>query len=82
MFSFQTPSSSMISGATAPGSLGLSNPGRVETYAGGQNPIVNLQEVSKKHFEFDFQLKRLNTVATNLREEFKAVDKKLNNLET
>ena len=58
------------------------NAGRVTTYAGGQNPITNLVEVQKKQFEFDFQLKRIQSVAGSLKEEFKASDKVLNNLET
>ena len=62
--------------------MGMMNPGRSQSYAGGINPMVNMQEVSKKHFEFDFQIKRLSTVSTNLREEFKNLDKKIHVLET
>ena len=38
--------------------------------------------MQKKQFEFDFQLKRIQTVASTLKEEFKASDKVLSTLET
>ena len=59
-----------------------SNAGRVTTYAGGENPVTSMTQVQKKQFEFDFQLKRIQTVAGSLKEEYKASDKVLSNLET
>jgi hypothetical protein len=53
------------------------NPGASSTYAGGPNPITTMAEISKKQFEFDFQIKRITISANSLKEDFKGTDKKL-----
>jgi hypothetical protein len=40
-----------------------------------------LQDITKKNFEFDFQIKRIVTVTTNLREDAKQTEKTLDKLE-
>ena len=46
-----------------------------------QNPVQILTEITKKNFEFDFQIKRIVTVTTNLKEDAKQTDKQLDKLE-
>jgi len=41
-----------------------------------------LQDITKKNFEFDFQIKRIVTVTTNLREDAKQTEKTLDKLES
>ncbi|CDW72945.1 UNKNOWN [Stylonychia lemnae] len=56
--------------------------GGTSVYQGGANPLVNLKEIVKKGNEQDSQLKRLNNLVSQIRDDFKSEDKKLDKLET
>ena len=45
------------------------------------NPAQIISDITKKNFEFDFQIKRIVTVTTNLKEDAKQTEKTLDNLE-
>ena len=47
----------------------------VECFAGGSNPLHDINNINKHQFEYDFQFKRLNAVVANIQADYNLQDK-------
>lgn len=56
--------------------------GGTQYFHGGANPLLEVKDVQKKSFEFEFALKRMNITVGSLKDEFKEQDRRLEKVET
>eukprot|EP00347_Sterkiella_histriomuscorum_P022657 403337649 len=64
------------------GTPGYNPTGGTSSFQGGENPLVNLKDILKKSHEQDCQIKRMNITVTQVRDDLKTEDTKLDKLET